>query len=87
MTIAERNQLLEDSLPEDPDKLTSRRFALRRGSEGLEWFEGRLTRCEEDEAEFHGYPTGNVPAKVLRRFREQGKLSEAEYRKMIRELG
>lgn len=85
LSVAERNRLLGESIPDlnNPEK---RRFAMRRTSTGLEWFEGKLTEVVDREPVFHGYVTDFVPAKVLRLFRDRGSISEAEYRSQVKKL-
>lgn len=56
---------------------------------GLEWFVTRLTLEHGDgRIEIHGYPfePGNpkVPPAVLRRMRESGQISPAEYKSTVR---
>jgi hypothetical protein len=86
MTIEERDALLAESVPESPHQPGARRYALRRSGD-LEWFVGVPTEYQQGEVVFHGYPTQAVPAKVLRVFRDSGKITEAEYRKMVKDLG
>jgi len=86
MPLTERQELLTKSIP-DPKKPQTCRYALRRGEAGLEWFEGRLTRYDGEEPVFHGYPTKAVPARVLRIFRDAGEITQAEYRRTVRQLG
>jgi len=85
MTIAERQDLLETSVA-DPRKAGCR-YALRRTDRGLEWFAGRITCYDGDEAVFHGYPTSTVPARVLRLFRDDKRISDAEYRRFAKRRG
>ena len=87
MTPRERATLLQQSLAKDPGSPTSQRFAIRRGTSGLEFFTARVTRVVNANVEFHGYPTGQVPASVLRRFRDQGRITNAEYRSLLKRLG
>lgn len=86
MTIEERDDLLRRSAPEDPSSPTARRFAMRRTA-GLEWFAAVFTEFRDGEPVFHGYPTRSVPARVLRAFRDAGSITDAEYRRAIKELG
>ena len=44
-------------------------------------------RTVEEVAEYHGYPTVRVSARVLRQFRDQGMISNAEYRALVKRLG
>lgn len=87
MTLRERTRLLRDSIPEDPDSPTSRRFSVRRTESGLEFFTAQVTQAVNGEVEYHGYPTSHVPGKVLRRFRDQDKNSRSEYRRLVKRLG
>ena len=88
MTPRERSVLLRGSVPEPPDSPSSRRFAVRRGGRDIELFAAQATRTAEDgEVEYHGYPTRRVPGKVLRRFRDQGDINAAEYRRLVKRLG
>lgn len=88
MGLDERNRLLQESVAEDAERPTSHRYALRVGPRGYEWFTARLTRVTSDgDVEFHGYPTTHVPPRVLRRFRDLGRLTDAEYRRFVKEIG
>lgn len=87
MSLRERAALLQDSIARDPASPTSQRFAVRRGASGLEFFTARMTREVCGDVEFHGYPASHVPAQVLRRFRDQGRITTAEYRRVVRRLG
>jgi hypothetical protein len=87
MAPAERQDLLDRSVPADPAAPIGRRFAMRRGDQGLELYEAKLTRIASGVPEYHGHPTTRVPGKVLRVFRDHGELTEAEYRRLVRELG
>lgn len=87
MTLRERTELLRESIAERPDSPASPRFAVRRSESGLEFFTARMTRVVDGEVEYHGYPTRRVPGRVLRRLREQGRISQAEYRNLVKRLG
>ena len=87
MTLRERTTLLRESVAENPDLPESRRFAVRRTESGLEFFAARMTKVVNGEVEYHGYPTRWVPGRILRRFRNQGKISHAEYRRLVKRLG
>ena len=87
MTQRERTRLLQESVAKDPDSPTSQRFAVRRGSSGLEFFTARMTQVVNDDVEYHGYPTSHVPGSVLRRFRDQGRITKADYRRLVKRLG
>ena len=79
MSVGEREMLMAESIAEDEAAVGSTRYALRTGPAGLEWFAGRLTRIVDGEPEFHGYPCDHVPIRVLRRFRDAGKITRAQY--------
>lgn len=87
MTLQERTQLLRNSVAEDPNLPTSRRFAVRRTDSGLEFFAVQMTRIVDNETEYHGYPTFYVPVKILRQFRDDGIITRAEYRNLVKRLG
>jgi len=63
---------------EDPDSPESRRFAVRRTEFGLVFFAAQMTQVVNGEVEYRGYPTRWVPGRILRWFRDQGKISHAE---------
>lgn len=87
MTLRERTELLRNSIAEDPDSPTSRRFAARRTGSGLEFFTAQMTQVVDGEIEYHGYPARYVPGKVLRHFRDEGTISQPEYRSFVKRLG
>ena len=87
MTLAERTQLLLDSIAEDPDSPAPKRFAVRRGDSGLEFFVAQMTQIVKGETEYHGYPTVYVPGRVLRQFRDDGLISRSEYNRLVKRLG
>ena len=87
MSLRERTTLLRDSVAENPDAPDSRRFAVRRTDSGLEFFAAQVTQVVNGAIEYHGYPTHRVPGKILRRFRDQGKISDAEYRRLVKRPG
>ena len=87
MTPEERTELLRESVARDPSLPTSQRFAVRRTGTGLEFFTARMTREVDGDIEFHGYPTTHVPGLVLRRFRDEGQITPAEYRRQVKRLG
>lgn len=86
MTPRERAALLQDSIAREPGSPTSQRFAVRRAESGLEFFTARMTRVVNGDVEFHGYPTSHVPGRVLRRFRDQGRITAAECRRAVKRL-
>jgi hypothetical protein len=87
LRVEERDELLRTSVALDPDRIDSRRFAIRRGADGLELYEGKFTLQVGEDAEFHGFPTAHMPARVLRIFRAAGSINEAEYRRLVKGLG
>ena len=88
MTSRQRAALLRDSIPERPDTPDSRRFAVRQGESGLEFFAAQATPTTEGgEVVYHGYPARRVPGRVPRRFRDRGDITSAEYRRLVKRLG
>lgn len=87
MTIDERRTLLAASVAENEADPHSRRFAMRRTASAIEFFEAKWTRDVDADAEFHGYPTLVVPGTVLRKLRDAGSISQAEYERVRKELG
>jgi hypothetical protein len=85
MTVGERNDLLQASIPERSTDPASPRYSVRRTEHGIEFFEAMFTRWDGEEAEFHGFPTKIVPASVLRQFRDRGAITQPEYRRELRE--
>lgn len=71
---------------EDEANASRARYALRSGPGGFEWFAARVTREVEGELEYHGYPCDHVPIRVLRRFRDLGRITPAQYEKFRKEL-
>ncbi len=88
MTVHERRDLLLASLPLDPAEPRSRRFAMRRRSDGVvDVFDVKWTQDDPDgEPVFHGHPASTVPRDVLKQWRDLGALTPAEYRRLAREL-
>lgn len=86
MSPRERSELLRASIPSD-DQEASRRYAARRIDGRLELVEAKLTQVIDGRFEYHGHPTSRVPARVLRLFLRDGVISEAEYGRLVRELG
>ncbi len=87
LTVEERNHLFEGSLPVDPNDARSRRFAIRRTAAGLlEIYDIKFGREVDGDPEFHGHPANRIDRKVLRTFLKRGTISEAEYRRLAREL-
>ncbi len=86
MTVEERVALLEASVAIEEGNPRSRRFALRRSERGLEVFDIKHTRDVAGEPEFHGHPASRVDATVLKRWRNGGLITDAEYNRLRREL-
>lgn len=87
VTVDERAELLATAVPKNRDDPHSRRYNVRRVAEGLEIFEAKWHADVEGEPEFHGHPTTCVPGAVLRILRDQERISDAEYRRLVRDLG
>lgn len=87
LRIGERQQLLETAIASDPDDAHSRRYNVRRAAAGLEVFEAKWTQDVAGEPEFHGHPASYVPARVLRHLQDDGRITESEYRRLIRSFG
>lgn len=87
LSVRERNELLASSVAVNPSNPRSRRFAIRRGRDGLEVFDAKWTRDVNDEPEFHGHPATFVPARVLREFRNRDLVTAAEFRKLVKNFG
>jgi len=86
LTVEEREELLRNSVP-GGSGARSRRYTLRRANTGLQFYEAKWHTDVDDEPEFHGHPTTRVPNRVLRVFRDEGRITQAEYRRHVRELG
>jgi len=86
MRVEEREELLRLSVA-DSSHSASPRYALRVTDSGFEWFVARAHRVQDDEVEYHGYPVNYVPPRVLRVFRDRGSISDADYRRLTRQLG
>ena len=87
MSLEERTIPLQDSIAEDPAAPMSRRFAVRRTASGLEFFTAQVTQVVNGECEYHGYPTRQVPGRILRQFMSMGIISRLEYRRLVKRLG
>ncbi len=57
------------------------------GSRKASVFEAKWHDDMEGEPEFHGHPTTRVPGAVLRALRDEERITAAEYRRLVRELG
>lgn len=87
MTAQEREELLRQSISADGRDETPRRYAIRRTPAGPEFYECKLTQIMPDGTiVVHGHPTKRVPPSVLRRMRNGGSISEAEYKQFVKEL-
>jgi hypothetical protein len=87
MTVQEREELLRQSVPMDGQPENPRRYAIRRTADGPEFYECKLTRhLPNGTILVHGHPTRRVPPFVLRRMRDRGLITEAEYRQFVKEL-
>jgi hypothetical protein len=87
MTAREREEMLRQSYSADGRPDTPRRYAVRRTSSALEFYECKLTRYKPDGTiVVHGHPTRRVPPTVLRKMRDGQQITEAEYRRLRREL-
>ena len=87
LRVEEREALLVAAVSSDPDDSRSRRYKVRREGGRLELFEAKWHRDVDGDPEFHGHPTTRVPSRVLRALRDSGRLSPAEYRRLVKELG
>lgn len=90
MSAAERETLVQASVPRGDDPLDPVRYAVARDGGGeIRWYKTALTLEHPDgRIEIHGYPflpgSPKIPSRVLRRMRESGIISESEYRKAVR---
>ncbi len=88
MSIQEREKLLKGSESRDGSPNDPHRFAIRRIGKTIELYETRLTLQRPDGVtEVHGHPTEQIPPIVLRRMRDNGLITSAEYKQLIRSLG
>ena len=88
MTSTDSKTLLLNLNLETLDNPQSWRFAVRRGSLGLEFFAAQATRTDNSgEVEYHGYPVNGVPGKVLRQLQSNGHITNAEYNRYRTLLG
>jgi hypothetical protein len=56
---------------------------MRRAEGGVEFYDIKWTGFLDDDDEFHGHPASYVPATILRRFRDGGRITAAEYRRFV----
>ena len=86
MTVDERGALLEAAVPLSEEDPSSRRFNVRRLSDGsLQVFDAK---CHDTSIpEFHAHPATFVPTKVLRAFRDSMLISDPEYKRLVKEFG
>jgi hypothetical protein len=87
LSVDERDELLEASIPRDPEDPASRRWVARRGPNGLELYDVKCSGEVAGEPEFHGHPASFVPAVVLRQLRDAGQITAVEYRQLTKTLG
>jgi hypothetical protein len=85
MTVEERSALLAASVPVDATDPRSRRFAVRRTA-ALEIFDIKYGRDVDGVPEFHGHPASRIDRIALKRLRDTGRITSAEYRRLCREL-
>jgi hypothetical protein len=83
LTVAERNELFLGSVADDPDDPCAKRYNVRRTEHGLELYEAQCQRAGDDDIECHGYPTSHIPVKVLRVLRDAGRITGAEYERLV----
>lgn len=87
ITIEERDQLFARSVPIDPVDPHARRFALRRRDDGrLQVFDVKFGDERDGEPEFHGHPASRVDRQALKKWRADGEISDAEYKRLVKEL-
>jgi hypothetical protein len=86
MTVADRNALFLASVPVAPADPRARRFAIRRTTHGLEVYDVKWTRDVDDDPEFHAHPASRVPSVVLKAWRDDGTITQAEYGRLRKEL-
>ncbi len=87
LTPAERTQLLDESIPQNPGDAHSRRYNVRRSGKGLEVYDAKWHADVEGEPEFHAHPAGYVPTRVLRALRDAGTITGSEYRRLVKQFG
>lgn len=87
ISMPERTRLLEESLAVDGGDESPRRYAIRRAGDRIEFFETKSTGLHPSgRIEIHGHPTRRVPPPILRRMRDDGILTRAEYNKFRKSL-
>lgn len=89
MSLAERDELVDMSVPAGDDPLDPSRYAVRRVDGRLEWYRTLVTRCHPDgRIEIHGHPFEpghpKVPPRALRRLRDNGIITHAEYTRVVK---
>jgi hypothetical protein len=85
LTAVEILELIPTSFSKSENALDPKRYAVRRKEGKLQWFRTLLTRQRPDGTiEIHGHPFEpgypKVPPSVLRKLKEAGLITEAEYR-------
>jgi hypothetical protein len=86
MTVEERNVVFAASVPVDASDPRSRRFAVRRTSTELEIFDLKYGRDVDGAPEFHGHPASRIDRAALKRLRDTGQITSAEYTRLRKEL-
>jgi hypothetical protein len=87
ITIGEREELLNASIPVNAADPRSRRFAIRRTASGeVQLFDVKFTRDVEGVPEFHGHPASRVDRGVLKQMRDNGDLKPPEYNRLRKDL-
>ena len=90
LTKEDIDELLDQSVSESDDPLDPKRYAVRRLEGKLQWFQTHLTLNHADgRIEVHGFPIEpgypKIPPKVLRKFRDQEVITEAEYNRATKQ--
>lgn len=87
ISLAQAQQMLRDSFSEDGSPTNPRRYAVRRSGNRAEFYESKLTQVPPGgHIEVHGHPTRRVPPAVLRRMRDSGAITRAEFERFRKEL-
>ena len=88
VTSAEASNLLGDSVPGKDDSRPDRKARYAMDSQGR-MYKGYCEGADAAGEYWHGFPVPEerirleVPARVLRRFMMDGKISQARYRKLL----
>jgi len=89
MSTADRDALVQASVPRSDDPLDPVRYAVSRQGGALEWFVTRRTREHPDgRIEIHGHPFKlgypKIPPAAARRLRDAALITPGEYRAAVR---